>query len=202
MWPVDQVWVAGKLAPIVAQQVFMNICLCNFPLHATLEFSFISIALRVVLKLFIRHLHRLHNSVFRRYHTSTNTSHGLLLVSIIIVFWQIRVRENKNMKGIFISHININLVSKTVSQWVSEQTWNLSNVAHKQDSQFFRVSLIKIRKSRHFWQKLEYDRCFTHIHILNRLSVFYSLQTNSSYLWKASLACIYRLIYRQTTQKG
>ena len=172
MWPVDHLWVAGKLAPIAAQQVFMNICLCNFPLHATLEFSFISIALRVVLKLFFRHLHRLYNSVFRRYHTSTNTSHGLLLVSIIINFWQIRVRENKNMKGIFISHININLVSKTVSQWVSEQTWNLSNVAHKQDSQFFRVSLIKTRKSRHFWQKLNMADVYSYTYFEQIVSFF------------------------------
>ena len=186
MWPVDQLGVAGKLAPIAAQQVFMNICLCNFALRAALEFLIISIALRVVLKLFIRHLHRLLNLVFRRYHTSTNTSHGLLLVSIIINFWQIRVSENKNMKGIFIIQIHINLVSKTVSQWVSEQTWNLSNVWNEQGSQFFRFSLIKTRKSRHFWQKLENGGCFTHTFWTNCQFFPLKYKLTPVVLWKAT----------------
>ena len=33
------------------------------------------------------------------------------------------------------------------------QTWNLSNVLHKQDSQNFQFQPKKTRKSRHFWQK-------------------------------------------------
>ena len=53
----------------------------------------------------------------------------------------------------------LNYESLNETDCILNQTWNLSNLLHQQDSRNIQSYLRKTRKSRHFWPKIENGTC-------------------------------------------